>query len=790
MTKKKLTPSFSIVTATYNCSKYLDKYFKSILTNNYDLNKIELIIVDDGSTDDTKEIINCWIMKYPNNIKYIYQENQGQSIARNKGLEYVKNEWVTFIDSDDFISENYFKEVVNAINISKNDSVVSTNWINYIENEDKYINNHPLKYKFDSYKKVNIKNVIKNSTNIQLAMNSTFFNSSEVKKNKLLVRDIKPQFEDAVFIMEYFKVSNNYNITFSKCAKYYYRKRSDKSSTLNKAQFGTRRYVELLNEGYVYILSEYKEDLGYVPEFVQNTVIYDLSWNIKELESNKIDLTKEQKEQREKYLKEIFKYIEFNNIIKNWKYLWKMYQIGINYKYYDGQEKVKAGIYLHYQTDDYYKILLIDVEDKWEILLDNRAYKVNNLDNRIYIKKLNNEFFTNKRFVKIPKHFSRFEINYDGIKQRIPNETKKETIFNPDSLIIFYDRENKADDNAEVMYEWMQENHPEYTNMYFALNSECKDYERLKLKGFKLLDYGSEAFERLYIQADYILSSGFSKDIENYKNFRYNQHTNIKSEAKFVFLQHGIITDDLSEWFSYKRVDKVITTANFEYENLIAKYTLFKDQVILSGLPRFDKLYSNPKNEILVQFTWRMEYQDYDLEQMKKTKHFQDIVKLLTDNKLKKKVKENGYIIKFIPHPEVNKHLEWLKQYEDDVIKVLDIEKIIFRDEFARAKLMITDYSSVFCDFTYLRKPVIYYQENSEQFYKYHLYKAEMNYEIDGLGSVECTYRGLINKIIKYIYNDCKLEHMYKIRIENFFKYSDQNNCKRLFDELVHAKNL
>ena len=64
--------------------------------------------MDDGSKDNSKEIINKWIKKYPSNIFYIYKENGGQASARNLGLEYIKTEWVTFIDPDDFLDVNYF----------------------------------------------------------------------------------------------------------------------------------------------------------------------------------------------------------------------------------------------------------------------------------------------------------------------------------------------------------------------------------------------------------------------------------------------------------------------------------------------------------------------------------------------------------------------------------------------------------------------------------------------------------------------------------------------------------
>ena len=115
-TVNKITPikqatvnQYTIVSAVYNVSKYLDEYFKSIVDQSVNFKEsIYIICVDDGSTDNSAEIIKKWQKKYPKNIQYIYKENGGQSTARNLGLESVKTDWVTMIDPDDFLHINFF----------------------------------------------------------------------------------------------------------------------------------------------------------------------------------------------------------------------------------------------------------------------------------------------------------------------------------------------------------------------------------------------------------------------------------------------------------------------------------------------------------------------------------------------------------------------------------------------------------------------------------------------------------------------------------------------------------
>ncbi|EOK1059916.1 glycosyltransferase family A protein, partial [Campylobacter jejuni] len=110
--KYKAYNKYVIVSAVYNVEKYLDDFFKSIINQRLDFkNNIHLICVDDGSTDNSANIIKKYQKKYPKNIIYLYKENGGQASARNLGLKYLKENdlnipWVTFTDPDDFLDRD------------------------------------------------------------------------------------------------------------------------------------------------------------------------------------------------------------------------------------------------------------------------------------------------------------------------------------------------------------------------------------------------------------------------------------------------------------------------------------------------------------------------------------------------------------------------------------------------------------------------------------------------------------------------------------------------------------
>ncbi|MDW7695822.1 glycosyltransferase family A protein [Flammeovirgaceae bacterium SG7u.111] len=92
-----MSPFFSIILPTYNRANFLPKAIESVLSQTH--TSWELIIVDDGSTDNTKEIITEY---KDERIKYIYQENAERSAARNNGIKNAKGEYICFLDSDDF----------------------------------------------------------------------------------------------------------------------------------------------------------------------------------------------------------------------------------------------------------------------------------------------------------------------------------------------------------------------------------------------------------------------------------------------------------------------------------------------------------------------------------------------------------------------------------------------------------------------------------------------------------------------------------------------------------------
>ena len=139
MTKAKI----SIIIPVWNSEKFLKKCIESILIQTY--TNFELILIDDGSTDDSHNICDAYSVK-DERIIVVHQMNKGAAIARNNGLAIAKGDYVTFIDADDYIIADYLEKLYNVLITEDN---VNLAVLNYYEVNSK---NELIKHALDSSK--------------------------------------------------------------------------------------------------------------------------------------------------------------------------------------------------------------------------------------------------------------------------------------------------------------------------------------------------------------------------------------------------------------------------------------------------------------------------------------------------------------------------------------------------------------------------------------------------------------------------------------------------------------
>lgn len=801
---------YVIVSAVYNVEKYLDDYFKSIINQRLDFEKnIHIVCVDDGSTDNSAKIIKSYQKKYPKNITYLYKENGGQASARNLGLKYLQeNEslkdkftWVTFTDPDDFLDNGYFYEVDEFLVSYLDDDIcmIGCNIIFYHEKQKLYKDNHALNFKFKNG--VQIRENYNLDNFIQLSVASCFINAKHF--NGLWFDEIlKPNFEDAKFINEYLLKNINSKTAFLPKAKYFYRKREDGSSTLDSKLKSKDYYLNVTRSGYLEILSDCVKNKRNIPLFIQNLVLYDLCWQIKPLINSPEKLSILNESEQQEYLNlldKIFSFIEIETVVNfSLAGCWFFYKIGIlncfknerlpfQIAYIEDYDPYKEQILITYYTGDDKDIesILVDGE---EVYVDYRKIVKYDFLDRVfcYQKRLwvsipkdakdKLEMFNNNEQSMVGKYGEYF-LDIKDIRKEFQKRLPKSNIW------LLMDRDYEADDNAEHLYRYIMQNHPKQ-KIVFALRKESSDWKRLKREGFNLVEFGSYKFRKIVNKSSKIISSHADSYLMRYITFR----------QQFIFLQHGVIKNDLSKWLNSRKIDLFITSTKEEHNSIVNDYNRYKfgkKEVVLTGLARHDTLLKNNQNsikQVLVMPTWRhylsgLMIGNSGIRKLKdgfrESEYFQKWNSLLNSDVLQKLCKKYSYAIVFNPHPNI---IPYLKDFEIPSYVSIANENKSLQDLFCKSSLMITDYSSVAFEMAYLGKSVIYYQFDKEEFFSSHtLQKGYFDYEKDGFGPVVENEENLLKQFENFLRNDCKSFGVYKDNINSAFVFKDGRCCERIY---------
>jgi CDP-glycerol glycerophosphotransferase (TagB/SpsB family)/precorrin isomerase len=323
----------------------------------------------------------------------------------------------------------------------------------------------------------------------------------------------------------------------------------------------------------------------------------------------------------------------------------------------------------------------------------------------------------------------------------------------PVSTMIFFDRPMQADDNAEHLYEYFTKNHPEYTNTYFALNPKSPDWSRLKAKGFQLLPIFTTAFYEKFLISDLVISSQIY-------NLRYRGKT--LRNSRFVYLQHGVQLNDMSDWVISKYFDVFVATGQLEADYL---GKIAPVETLNSGLPRMESLAKVPteQRQILFMPTWRFNLHQVSNEHFASTEYYRAIDGVLTDERLLAYLDANDIVLHVKLHPNVEKRAAQF-HFSSRVIK----SDMSYREALVTSDFVFTDYSSAVLDAAFIDTPIAYYQWDAAGFFNDQPYASRLDYRTEGLGPVFDTSDELVDFVTTeaYLRTDAK----FVARKDRFFE--------------------
>lgn len=830
----KAGPRLSLVVAAYNVENYIERFLGSVFGQSSKLTNFEVIIVNDGSTDRTGEIVKLWQNIYPKHIKYIYQKNAGAGAARNTGLSQARGTWVGFPDADDFLDVDYFRIMLKETEVEHKNPLIAviSNYIFYFEDKNQFSDTHPLRYRFQS-------GVVRKKSHdldqhMQLSTNCCWLHRETLVKHTISFdKRVVPAFEDAHLLNRLLIAAPERTVTFLPSAKYYYRKRADQTSLIDGSKEKASWYLDQIEHGYLNLLSFAKAMRGVVPKHLQRMCLYDIFYRFRYIvdrPERTAFLTKAQLARFLELVRDVFSYID-SEVIENFNLAGctEEHKVALLALYKD-QRRSSTAVYIE-KIDAANGIAQFSYFSGGDDVLDVRPL-VNGADiQSCYasqrISKFLDKTYARQNFFWIPLEDGdeiSFNINNQPCRIRkggralgfnatwltlrnalepamptdLTDEAKRLRAYILASRhkyrgsMVLMDRNDKADDNAEHLYRHLMET-GRGKKAWFILSRDSVDWPRLEAEGFQLLDFGSDEHVAAQMNADFLISSHadhyvlwpvLKKDFEDLAKY------------KFVFLQHGILTADLSEWLNKKPIRLLITSTHSEYENISGyegSYIFGKREVLLSGLPRHDTLLSKKKfskpDSILIMPTWRKYLTDESnriggmrrdkIENFLDSNYARNWSALLNSPILKNLAKINDLRVVFAPHPYMAMYLEdlILPEFIEKVDVRLDVS---YQDLFARARVAVTCFSSAVTEVAYLQRPLVYFQfDQDEVFSGSHTYqKGYFSFEKEGFGPVTTVPEEALSRLEQALSG--QEDPVYAMRRQAAFPFRDGNCCERI----------
>lgn len=365
---------------------------------------------------------------------------------------------------------------------------------------------------------------------------------------------------------------------------------------------------------------------------------------------------------------------------------------------------------------------------------------------------------------------------------------KKRTIW------LFLDKIYKGGDSSEYIYKYAAIQ-KDGIDKYYLIDKNAPDFKRLKDEGFKPLVRGSLKHRLIFLYADLIIMS--NSTVCEFNDYSLDNSSYVRDLINFhgVCVQHGMSVQKIAAAQNRLKdnLKLYFCASKYEIENLnkpVYDY-LGRDVLKLTGVPRYDGLINEDKRQILISPTWRMQaalapagnegvMRNYN-PLFKESSYFKIYNSLINDPRLIDAAKKYNYRILYVLHPIVSPQATDFEK-NDYVEIVPSTGDMSYEQVFRESSLMVTDYSGVQFDFAYMRKPVIYlHHEDMPAHYE----EGTYHYDTMSFGEICKNNNELIETLISYMKQDCRMKPEYIKRADDFFEFNDQGNCKRIYDILL-----
>lgn len=868
----------TVIVPVYNVEIYLRACLDSLLAQTMDHEQMEVLLINDGSTDGSLEICQEYTELFPM-FKVFSKENEGLSATRNYGIERASGKYLMYLDSDDMFTPETVKAITDFFDTVYDEVDLVEYRIQPYKNKTKLATHSRYKwltksgvYDLDKYPYVcqtTINVCVKNFGKQNHLFDTTpnFRHEDQEYNNFILARKRKIGYCDKgeyqymrndnsimsvyMYPLYIFETTMNYYeklfASYDEVPKYYQAMFAHdiswklKGSVLFPYHYegeeydnAIRRLTALIdrvddeiimtspsmNAFHSHFFLNMKSDASKATVYAKNGLIEVIKENRLLLSVSKFELimhkiyVKNGQLKMRAFLKTpLYSYMSDkariyvieNNDITSRKLLDVNYSIHSYYNSKDFTNKFYSFIY-HCSTEAVRNF-------KFVVELDGIIYPTkfwcmpvavfsnNNegiiksyIRDKVLLTLKNNEVFLEQYE---DAEIMKFELQQtEKYKNNLQIYNLRRSSLNyrvNHNVWLYYDLYTVKKDNG--YYQFINDFcHKDGVERYYVYNCDLQEIEEQfteEQKGF-LVKFGSQKHKLLYLSARKVFTAffGFSpispfgseKEEGNYIDI-------IKFET--IYLQHGVLHADLKivNHAERSRVNKIVVSSYFERDNYINNYGYEEDEIVCTGMARYDHIDRalKPKNRILFAPSWRhyLTVQEGGSEwkllksRIIQTDYYSNINEFINNPRLSEILEKNNLYLDFKLHPIIKDAKELFAPLSDRVNMVSGDVEIEDYD------LFITDFSSFVFDFAYLSRPIAYFVPDMIQFKSgmNHYRKLDLPWE-KAFGRLTTDPNSAVDEVIRIVNNNFIPDPVYKDRMDHFY-FPLENCCEKLYQNLT-----
>ncbi|MCB0917992.1 MAG: glycosyltransferase [Actinobacteria bacterium] len=842
---------FSLVVAVYNVAPYLEEFIASIEDQTLPGDQFEIIMVDDGSTDNSLQLLQDWAARNQG-VTVLHKENGGQGSARNLGMKHARAPWLNFVDPDDRLDRNYLKIVADFLDANPATELVATTRVMLNDRTGELRDRHPLRIHFrDGDQMVDLR---ERPEAFFGSAPAGFFKRELVEAQGLEFDErIRPNFEDGHFCVRYLLACPEPFVAYLQSARYEYRQRADRSSSTQRSSGHPGRYTDVLEYGYLDVLQLASQRYGRVPLWLQTYVMYELAYYMKSAEKGartvmaaRGDVASRFHELMPRIMAHLEPAVTDSFQLKENSSLWRdLYDhawsnenwhsdyavveafdeprnlVCITYRFCGKrpqEEYLHGDVPIHpahskYRAIDMFDRVVMHERIAWLDASNPVALRVEGELLELLPEWPEPSHTFTRRAVEgppdpviIPPPYSKRKDRFlhsgtaevmrrlrdTGLRReaRMPRNRNRFK----DAWVLM-DRVHDADDSGEHLFRYLREQRPDI-NAWFVLEEGTPDWKRLESDGFgdRMIGYHSHAWKILMSNCVVVISSHAGPPAYRPKKLREL----LDEHWKFVFLQHGVIKDDLSKVFNRMPIEIFVTSTPGEQESIAGDETGYRyttREAKLTELPRFDLVLEKGleypperRDLVLIAPTWRAWLAKPEKGSSRyavdrkflETDFARNWLGLLNSQRLSEAVADAGLKLAFLPHPVLQSVLADL-ELPDDVLR-LGFEGQDVRSYFARSAAFVTDFSSMAFNVAYIERPVVYFQFDQADYFGGGHFGKEGYYDYyeQGFGPVTDNLTDAEDAVIAAIKNGRTPLPEYLERMQRTFPFRDGRARERV----------